>query len=317
MRRQFLALAMVAFLALAGQCWGGITVVGTLNGQDGWSGGGPGDSSGFTNNAAQPADSNADLFWEGEWHGEAVTTADAHSGSQSWLFRRGYDSPGQATPFSPGLSVNAGQPSSGAGADTFFASFWFKAADVTGDDSRIMIAGGNPTGTDRSSNYLEIENTDSGVTVRTYDGVNGGGWGTTELLVATGLSSSEWHFVEMLGQFNDGSYNDTWTYGVDGGAPVVGGAYFETARDNFNYGYEMTNRLKFQPRHENWNVAYSGFYFDDIVTTVSASGVLLDSYSTDFEASTTAVPEPSTFVGLIMGVMGLALYGWRRRRRSV
>lgn len=123
MRRHFLALAMVASFLVGGQSSG--TVIGTLNGQDGWSGGGAGDSSGFTNNAAQPASTNTDLFWDGDWHGEAVTAADAHGGSQSWLFRLGYDSQGSGTPFSPGLSANAGQPSSGAGADTFYASFWF------------------------------------------------------------------------------------------------------------------------------------------------------------------------------------------------
>ncbi len=31
--------------------------------------------------------------------------------------------------------------------------------------------------------------------------------------------------------------NDTWTYQVDSGSEVVGGAYFESTRDNFGFGY--------------------------------------------------------------------------------
>jgi len=306
-QRTLLLVALSAFFAAAGPASAG-TVVGTLAGQDGWSGGA---TPGFTNNAAQPSSSNPDLFYDGDWHGEAVTTDAAHTGSQSWLLRNGYDNPNSGTPFSPALTPNAGQPSSGAGGDTFSSSLWFKAADASGDGSRIMIAGGNPAGTDRSSNYLEIENALSGITVRTYDGVVGSAWDSTELLVATGLDSSVWHQVTMTGTFLDGTYNDTWTYQVDSGPEVVGGAYFETARDNFGFAYEATNRLKFQPRHANYDPAFSGFYFDDVVTTVSDSGGVLASYSTSFETA----PEPSSFALLGLGLLVMGGYQGRKRRK--
>ena len=301
--RAFWRVTLLVFFAVPGASFAAMDV-GSLAGQEGWSGGA---SSGFTNDGAQPSSSNSDLFYDGDWHGQAVTTADAHSGSQSWLFRNGYGSSGSATPFSPALAVNAGQPSSGAGGAIFSASFWFKAAAATGDGSKIMIVGGNPLGTDRSSNYLEVENTLSGITVRTYDGVIGGDWGTTELLVATGLDRTVWHQITMIGEFLDGTYNDTWTYQVDGGAEVVGGAYFETARDNFGYAYEMTNRLKFQPKHLNYGSATSGFFFDDIETSVSDSGGILASYSTSFE-----VPEPSTSLLLGLGLLGLGAFRSRK-----
>lgn len=305
MRRGFGRLTVFFLLTLPGVSSAAM-VVGSLAGQEGWSGGA---SSGFTNDAAQPSSPNSDLFYDGDWHGQAVTTADAHSGSQSWLFRNGYGSPGSATPFSPALAVNAGQPSSGAGGDTFSASFWFKAAAATADGSRIMIAGGNPAGNDRSSNYLEIENALSGITIRTHEGVLGAGWNSTELLVATGLDRTQWHQITMIGDFSDGANNDTWTYQVNGGPSVVGGAYFETARDNFGYPYEMTNRLKFQPRHANYDPNASGFYFDDLETSVSDSGGILASYSTGFE-----VPEPST--ALLVGIGLLGLGGFRRQMFS-
>ena len=276
-------------------------VVGSLAGQEGWSGGA---QPGFTNDAAQPTSPNSDLFYEGDWHGQAVTTAAAHSGSQSWLFRNGYDSNGPGTPHSPLMSgVNAGQPSSGADGNIFSASFWFKAADSAGDGSRIQINGGNPTGTDVSSNYLEIQNAVGGITIRTYDGVIGSGFDSTELLVATALDSTQWHQLTMTGVFTDGTYNDTWTYQVNGGAPVVGGAFYETARDNFPFPYEMTSRLKFQPHHANYNPAFSGFYFDDLVTSISDSEGILASYSTGFE-----VPEPSTSLLFGLGLFGLGVF---------
>jgi hypothetical protein len=205
--------------------------------QGGWSGGA---QAGITNNTSLP----------GDVYDETITTAAAKSGSQSWLFMRGYDSAGSGTPYTPQVDA-AGQPSSGAAYNTFSASFSFKVANPTDDcGSRVMIAGGNPGGDDRSSNYLEVEYVPgTGVTVRTYDGVAGSGWDSTELLIATALDAATWHQIDMVGLFLDGTYNDTWTYTVDGGTPIVGGAYFETARDNFSYTYEQTSRLKFQPRH--------------------------------------------------------------------
>ena len=286
------------------------TNVGTLHGQDGWSAGCC-SSSGFSNNVGHPSHSNSDLFYDGDWHGEAVTTADAHSGSQSWHFRSGYDSPGGGTPFSPGLSSNAGRPSSGAAGDTLSLSLWFKAANATGDDSRIALVGGNPGGYDRSSDYLEIVNTVSGITVRTYVGVAGGGWGGGYLPVATGLDGSIWHELTMTASFLDGAANDVWTYQVDGGTAVAGGAYFTTVRDNFGWAYETTNSLKFQPRHPNYDSSFSGFYFDDFAMTVSNSSGVLASYSTGFEV----IPEPSSFALLSLGLVGLGGYRTRRRHK--
>lgn len=226
--------------------------------QGGWSGGAQG---GFTNNTSEP----------GSVYDEFITTDDAHSGSQCWWFARGYDSPGQGTPYTPELGVTCGQPSSGADFNGFVASVWFKAVDPAGDGSRIAIVGGDPAGIDRSSNYVEVENVPgAGITIRSYDGVEGGGWGASEVIIATGLDASQWHQLEMVGNFYDGPYNDTWSYSIDGGTAVVGGAYFETARDNFGYAYVHTNRLKFQPRHADGNADpgvspyYAGFYFDDV-----------------------------------------------------
>ena len=262
--------------------------------QGGWSGGA---QAGFTNNTSDP----------GSVYDEGITNAVARTGANSWHMMRGYDSAGPGTPFTPELAVDAGQPSSGAAADNFKATFWVLAADSAGDDSRIMVAGGNPAGTDRSSNYLEIENVaGAGLTIRTYNGVSGGGWTTSELLIATGLDATQWHKIELEASFMDGPDNDTWTYRVNDGAPVVGGAYFETARDNFGFGYETTNRLKFQSRHADGNADpshptapyFAGFYFDDLSYEVTVPDVA-------------PIPEPSTVGLLALGSIALM----RRRRR--
>jgi len=308
-RKLTLTTACVTVLALGVSAASAGYVVGTLAGQDGWSGGTAG--SGFTNNYAQPDTFPATLMPGDEpGRGESVVDTEAHSGDQCWHFKRGYDSSGSGTPYSPPLSVNAGQPSSGAGADTFRAVLWFKAADSAGDGSRISVVGGTPPGTDRSSNYLEIENVaGSGVTVRAAEGVIGSDWDATYTDVATGLDSTSWHKLEMTGLFVDGTYNDTWTYSVDDGSPVATNAYFEVARDNFDFDYEMTGRLKFHPRHANYDASFQGFYFDDILTEVynaSAPSAILDSYATGYE-----VPEPATLSLLALG--GLALL--RRRRK--
>lgn len=43
--------------------------------------------------------------------------------------------------------------------------------------------------------------------------------------------------LEVLGDWAVRMDNDTWTYQVDSGSEVVGGAYFESTRDNFGFGY--------------------------------------------------------------------------------
>ena len=307
MIRNQLWLWLVLFPFIFSNSASGSMLIGSVAGQDGWSGGA---ASGLTNNGAQPSSPNSDLFYNGDWHGEAVTTAEARTGNQSWLLRNGYDSPGSGTPFSPSLAVPAGQPSSGAIAHTFSASFWFKAAGGPGDGSRIMIAGGNPTGNDRSSNYLEIENSASGITVRAMEGIPGGGWSSTEKIIAAALDTTVWHKLTMVGQFFDGPSNDIWTYRINDGSETTTSAYFETARDHFGYGYELTNRLKFQPRHANYDPSAEGFYFDDLVTTTSGASGTLSSYATGFE-----IPEPSTGVMVGLGLLGLVASSRKCRKR--
>src|SRR5262249_20617741 len=85
----------------------------TLQGQDGWSGGNIAISP-TVDQAVDQTGSNAHLG-AGAWHVSNNTSNGNHNGAFSgW-------------PFAPGLSVAAGQPSSGASADRFSATFFLRS----------------------------------------------------------------------------------------------------------------------------------------------------------------------------------------------
>ena len=53
--------------------------------------------------------------------------------------------------------MSAGQPSSGAGADQFTATLWFRSASASADGSYIEIDLGNVAGDDRTT-FLALAN---------------------------------------------------------------------------------------------------------------------------------------------------------------
>ena len=59
--------------------------------------------------------------------------------------------------FGPGLPVSAGQPSSGAVADQFTATLWFRSASASADGSNMEIDLGTVPGDDRN-NFLAVTN---------------------------------------------------------------------------------------------------------------------------------------------------------------
>ena len=85
--------------------------------------------------------------------GEAITNDTAHTGNQSWQYKRGHPptSHGYGCPYSPPLSLSAGRSDGNHTGDTdgFFARFWIKAVNQSGDNSSIEVAGGNTHGFDR------------------------------------------------------------------------------------------------------------------------------------------------------------------------
>lgn len=216
---------------------------------------------------------------------QEVTSDAAHTGSNSWRFSGGYSSAGEATPFSPrlGHDICAGQPSSGADADVFEVSFWFKAVSPDVNTQLVQVVPGNTAGTDRASNAFHLNNIPgTGVTVRTFQPT--GGWNGYWVVLTSGIDNA-WHKIEMTGRFYDGPSNDLWTYSFDGVVLGTYGAFYETARDTFGWTYEKMWWLKFKPLHDD-NRSDQGFYFDDISYRAyrsTDSNNILASYYTSFE----------------------------------
>src|SRR5262249_23186009 len=147
----------------------------------------------------------------------AQPTVNAHAGVGSWRVSNStsngnYNGNFTGWPFSPGLAVTAGQPSSGAGADRFTATFFFKAASTVADGSNIEVDLGSSAGDDRNT-FLAITNDtdgDSGLKLRVSepDGVTGDFKPTQ--IIATGLSRTAWHRIDLVANFFDGPGNDTF-----------------------------------------------------------------------------------------------------------
>ncbi|XP_078700921.1 uncharacterized protein LOC144927399 [Branchiostoma floridae x Branchiostoma belcheri] len=240
--------------------------------------------------------------------GQAITNENYHSGSFSWHYKRGLflNAYGSGFPFSPGLSVKVGRSdgSYDADADSFYASFWFKAAknytNQYGDGSRILVAAGDPDGTEASSNYLEISFPNvrrSKITVRTRESHPsyeqcaatkdcGEDFGFTYTTVADNLDPLQWHHVEMTLRAKPEDYKDEWSYKVNGvpSPNTPHGAYFKTKHyDEGRYLY--VNRLNFVALHRA-QVDIKGFFFDDIYYKAFDSAQptnIIDEYSTSFE----------------------------------
>ena len=247
-----------------------------------WSGGTQG---GFTNN--DPGE-------------EGITNAAAHSGSNSWRFSSGYSSPGPGTPIGPPLAngVTVGPPSSGATADVFEASFWFKALNPDINSQYINVVAANTNGTDRASQAFSLVNIPgAGVTLKTLESVLTSGWDSVEIILTNGIDDS-WHEVHMVGRFYDGCRNDTWTYSLDGNDLGTYGAYFEGARCNGGFTQEITSRLKIRPAFDN-NANNIGFYFDDIsyrAYRMADTNDIFASYFTSFEPAPPPRPPGLVFM---------------------
>ncbi|MEI6198237.1 MAG: IPT/TIG domain-containing protein, partial [Verrucomicrobiota bacterium] len=126
-----------------------------LWGQLGWTGG------------AQPDFQNDDTGidnGDGTFGDEKVTSAAAHTGSNAWRYSRGYGSPGQGTPYTPGLSAAVD-----ADGKSLQATVWFKAVNPAGDNSNVAIETGTPDGTDRGNYLAFLTATPSGVEIVSFN----------------------------------------------------------------------------------------------------------------------------------------------------
>ena len=115
----------------------------SIEGQDGWSGG------------TLPVSPSIDQVVD-------QSGLNQRTGTGAWRISNntslgGYNGNFAGWPFSPGLPVSAGQPSSGAVADQFTATLWFRSASASADGSNIEIDLGSVAGDDRNT-FLALTN---------------------------------------------------------------------------------------------------------------------------------------------------------------
>ncbi|HZZ42394.1 MAG TPA: hypothetical protein VFE58_05620 [Tepidisphaeraceae bacterium] len=297
MRNVLMSFAAMILLAGASAAFADTYATGSLDGQNGWNGGASG---GFTNNAAGD---------------EAVTTAAAHSGTQSWRLSAGYDSPGAGTPFSPQLTASAGLTSSGATADSMSISIWFKPVGALGDGTSQSIYEGTTNRDDRTGSNLYLDNTASGIVLSTYEF----GGGTYPLITLATLNDTNWHNVVMTTtSIGNDPATETTTFSIDGGAAITTTPWADQYRQANTYPYPSASSVKFDSGSAT-ALSTTGFYYDDLSYSVFNSNdpsTVLASYSTSFEGAS-AVPLPSSAWAGIVLLCGLSLTGGMKRLRRV
>jgi hypothetical protein len=233
--------------------------------QNGWSGGASPD---FTNNDAGD---------------EQIVNTIAHTGAQSWHYARGYNSPGQGTPYTPSVS-----PAVANVGDYISGSVWFKAHTVA-DGSLLALETGNVGGTDRAEILAYIDNIAGGLTIRSFTGASA----FTSVPIASGLDASVWH--ELAFSLTRTATENAVSISVDGGAPVNFAGSLKGFRDDNAFAYSESNSLKFRARHADGDPSFNGFYIDDVSYAVGT------------------VPEPASLA--LAGAAVIGLFVVRRRQR--
>lgn len=277
---------------------------GSINGQEGWSGGGGG------NIDAGVAQSMA--------AGEGLSPNGAFLFSNSGPTNGGF----AGWVFSPALGATAGQPASGATADSMSVQFWFKSISAVADGTNLEFDFATSGGSDRNNFFALTNDTDSdgGFKIRfTGSDINGF---TPATLLATDMSRNTWNKVDIVFTGIDGNANDTLSILLNDIAIASSASTFEGYRNSIAAAYQTVNGILMRSGTRasgvdssfNDSTSPQGILVDDLTMRIyssAAPGVTLASYSTDF--TVIPVPEPATWAALAgIGALGLAF--WRRRR---
>ena len=249
--------------------YGGGYQVGPLDGQNGWNGG----IGGFVN--TNPGDAD-------------VVSGTAFSGSKSWKFVNGYNTPGQGSPFSPQVA-SVGALSQGAQGNQSVIRLSFMPV-ASGDNSRITVYEGSVNRDDRTGANLYVQNLPNGtVDLYMYRSDNDGPTNDFAFQVPpfANVPANVWTTVEMSTDYPTPNPADRTTWGTTtykvNGVPV----YSETTwthwwRFQHGFAYAPGGSIKFTN-----NDAGAGFYIDDVSMTVNntVTSQTIASFSTSFEGS--------------------------------
>ena len=240
----------------------------SIEGQDGWSGG------------TIPVSANID---------QAVDQSGVNqrTGTGAWRISNntslgGYNGNFAGWVFGPGLSVSAGQPSSGAGADQFTATLWFRSASATADGSNIEIDLGSVAGDDRNT-FLAVTNradADGGLQLRVSepDGATGNFLPTQ--VIATGITRSVYHRLDIIANFLDGPRTTpSNTHWMESHSPIPPAAPrsapSRASATGWSSPYVLSNRLFLRSGAAPSaygafvDTAAQGFYLDDLSYSVA------------------------------------------------
>ena len=200
------------------------------------------------------------------------------------------NTPDFAGPYSPGLSVAAGEASTTADGEVHVLKFRVKPVSEVADNSRLEVDFGNEAGTDRNS-FMVIESiAGQGLRIAVADAQLDGSFATGAVpntftaftgnrTLVSGLDSSEWHDIELRLTYGDGQDDDVVAVYVDG---VYAGETnsFENYRDALGQVHDtaaeanQTNRIFIRPTAggaptDGPGGQNQGFYFDNVTNTIT------------------------------------------------
>jgi parallel beta-helix repeat protein len=226
---------------------------------------------------------------------QGVTTAGAHAGIQSFHMSSSFTSGsfGDQT-FSPSLTDRAGEPGAidgGFAGGTLQARFtstvFFHSTTTTAQDSHVVVSpdrgdGARMSWVQVSDNVTDPGDGRQGLSVSFYDyRPNDGSCALGDLdtegkcfvfkVVATNLSRTAWHRIDLEMEFYDGKGNDVVRVSVDGGAPFRGTSWEDYFPNNQAFQFPTdpppVDSLLFRVGGDPEGSANGGFLFDDVAYT--------------------------------------------------
>ena len=210
-------------------------------------------------------------------------------------------------PYSVALTGTAGETTTTAQYSTQTISFDFApvSADPQ-DNSRLEVDLGNASDTDRN-NFMVIETTADGVRIAvaspdsTGDFGDSGSFPTDWTTLASGLSASQWHHIDLKVTYHDGAGNDTIDIYADG-VKIGTTTTFENYHDSLggthdaNAEANQTNNLFFRAGNNGQPTDgdgghNQGFYFDNL------SGNNIDGTGNELDNTITGNSGDNTLTG--------------------
>jgi hypothetical protein len=196
-------------------------------------------------------------------------------------------------------NVFAGESSTGAAYNRFFAKFDIKTA-VASTQAGLRMTLSADNGYGARQGFMSLRDTGSEISIDTFDPVSSGGFGP--LISIGSFGYGDWSHVGIEFVAVDGAINDTINYYLND-VLIHTASSWET--------YYVVNQSSIHPL----GVPVQSLIFrlsGVAAPATSGAGYFIDNVSINLDNTATAVPEPASFALLGLGLMALGL----RRRRN-